>query len=203
MKILVVAPTHDEFNLMKWAKEHLGTKHDIKIIETGIGKVASASEVAVELQSMYDLVAVIGFAGGSDKFKQGDIVIPSYARYSDVVLPDEIVSSLTDVYDLEGNDEVTILTGDQFVSATRQDRLQTRFGLDIIFDMEATAIAQVCSEYGTEVLVMKVVSDIPSDENPTGFTDFVLKCIEDSKSTDSDILQEHPFVKFMSYLNMN
>lgn len=179
MNILVVAPMAVEAQNFKHALDSIAHKHQYRVVQSGVGKVNAATEVALELygnptRPAYDLIAVIGYAGGSSRLSQGDFVIPSCAKYHDVNCPEDLVPELTKTYDLQGSDNCVILTGDSFVTTQNIESVQNcNPGCDsIIFDMESAAVCQVAEE--TPVIVMKLISDIPAVENNLqSFSDFV------------------------------
>lgn len=152
-------------------------KNQYKVVNCGVGKVNAAYNAALEIfqeSCAYDLVVVIGYAAASPYYKQGDFVMPSTARYHDAKVPEGLVDELTKEYELEGFDECTILTGDTFVDKALADELTAKYGLTVLFDMEATAVAQVCDEANISLLVYKFISDIPqNDHNYQSFDEFV------------------------------
>ncbi len=172
MRIVVVTPMQREnqnfWNALK-SREH--TNHHYSVIQSGVGKVNAAVAVSDEISRTFndceyspiDLVAVIGYAAASKDFSQGDVVLPDKARYHDCKVPSGFIPELDEVHELQGSDDVTILTGDSFVDAELADKLEKIYGKKVLYDMEATAVCQVCSEYNIPVLVLKLVSDIPQD----------------------------------------
>lgn len=178
-KILVVAPTSVEASYMKNAiarRNAVGKKfhNEYKVIETGSGKVNAAMETALELNAdMYDLIAVVGFASGSAYFRQGDVIIPNTAGYWDVSVPKDVLPELTKMYDLQGSDDCTILTGDSVVGKSFVASLVSNFGAKALYDMESAAVAQVAEEYNIPVLIIKTVSDVPAVDTPVSREDFI------------------------------
>lgn len=171
MNILVIAPMRVEADNFIKALKGIEHHNYYKVSCVGVGKVNAASNTALELygcanSKRYDLVAVIGYAGASSRFKQGDFVIPMAARYHDVSVPVGIVDELNKVFKLEGSDEVIILTGDSFVTKSNVSFIQSKFGgSSFLFDMESAAVAQVAGMEDIPVVVLKLVSDIPSNKN--------------------------------------
>lgn len=175
MNVLVLAPMQSEADNFKSALSVYGhLANNYKVVQTGVGKVNMAATLSLELSSTdYDLIAVVGYAAGSFKFVQGDFIIPCAAQYHDIVCPFGFLPELESRYELCGNDDVVILTGDSFVNKELANHLVERFGCDVLFDMESTAAAQVLSEYSIPLLVMKIVSDIPQEgSNLQSFEEF-------------------------------
>lgn len=193
MKVLVVCPMKGEYNNFVDALKNTPHQNDYKVICCGVGKVNAAASVALELYTDYknniDLVAVVGYAAASPNFTIGDIVIPDGCRYHDVNLPDpSFVPELTKVYPLQGEDEVTILTGDSFVDEVMLNKLISTYGCNILCDMECTAVSQVCYDLEIPVIALKLVSDIPGEEG-SDFNSFV--------ETHTDFT---PFVNYIEFL---
>ena len=181
MNILVIAPMKVEADNFTRALNGIQHRHHYRVCNSGIGKVNAASNTALELYGnpsarRYDLIAVIGYAGGSNRLGQGDFVIPRIARYHDVNCPVDLVPELTKEFELEGSDNVMILTGDSFVTHENviQINKQNTKCDAVLYDMEATAVCQVAEEAEIPVIVMKLVSDKPaSSNNLQSFNEFV------------------------------
>lgn len=141
------------------------TKHHYKVVESGVGKANAASTVALEVYgSDIDLCVVIGYAAAGKGHKLGDVVMPCKACYHDTKIQHGIAEELTKVYDLHGSDECFVLTGDRFVDKPLADKLTSEFGDKAVFDMEITAISQICDDVSLPVLAVKMISDIPQFE---------------------------------------
>lgn len=173
MNILVITPSLRENRSMADTMSQAGpTRNSYDILRCGIGKASAAAHVAAALTSnrgKYGAVAVVGFAAGSPGFVRGEIVMPNCARYHDCDIPDGFVPEITDPCPLAGRDEVTVFTGDSFVSARSAAEIRKRFGAGkAIFDMEITAVAIAVREIepAIPVIAVKMVSDIP-EQNDT------------------------------------
>lgn len=173
MKILVLCPMLEEYRNFKRSMPSK-TNNEYKVVCCGVGKAAAAASTALELvNSNYNLVAVIGYAAGYG-FSLGDVILPDRARYHDVIVPEELVPELTKEYSLEGADPYPILTGDSFITKDNYAQLLSLYPRSrVLFDMEATAIAQTVEEYSpdTNLMVLKMVSDLPAKD--TSFSEFV------------------------------
>lgn len=165
----------EKLNFLNALTNRSSLKNTYKTVHTGVGKVNMAATLSSELSVnvYYDLVAVVGYAAGSSVYSQGDLVIPSVARYHDAVCPPSLVEELTRTYSLEGNDDTVVLTGDSFVTRDLALSLIAKYGKYSIFDMESTAAAQVLSDYNIPLLVMKIISDVPTIHNLQSFESFV------------------------------
>lgn len=181
MNILVLAPLHVEYSNFRRALEELkatkSTIHKYKVVECGVGKANAAATTITEISGKdYNLVVVIGYAAGSSEYETGQLIIPSNTKYHDTFIVPGIADELLKTYELQGSDDATILTGDCFVNKELADKLMEVHGENIIFDMESTAVAQICEDQGLDVLVLKLLSDIPQlEHNETTFLEFVEK----------------------------
>ena len=217
MNILIAAPTEREYAYMQAAITAAGnTRHEYTLVHCGVGKAAAAATVAATITAFkgrpntkistfgagaerrldassqtgkpFDAIAVIGFAAGTANFKQGDIAVPSAARYHDCNVPDGFVPELTDPYKLLGTDGITVFTGDSFVDAEIVRDIKRRFGAErAIFDMEIDAIAiaaDVCGKI--PVIAVKMISDVPE----AGHNDLSYEEFADSHSDFSPILEK-------------
>jgi adenosylhomocysteine nucleosidase len=67
-----------------------------------------------------------------------------------------------------------IISGDQFVaSAAESMRLQAELPQALAVEMEGAALAQVCTDYGIPLCVVRTLSDKADDEAHTDFSKFV------------------------------
>ena len=198
MRILVICPMQSETEYFRTALQSIRKhNHTYSVQQAGVGKANAAATTALSIYNPndsepFDLVAVIGYAAASSYFKQGDLVMPTKALYHDANCPVGVVEDLERVYDLEGIDEdCTILTGDTFINSEIAKSLISKYGDKILFDMEATAVAQIAYDTEVPVLVMKFISDVPDldSDNLQSFEEFV--------NTHTDFL---PFVSYLESL---
>ena len=168
MRVLVVAPTGREYKYMRATLDATqSTKHNYTLICSGIGKAGAAAGVATAVAKAvepFEAVAVIGFAAGSLDFKQGDVVAPSRAVYHDCDVPEGFIPELTDPYQLAGDDDVTVFTGDSFINGRSATDIMQRFGCkSAIFDMEIMAVAIAVRDYAATIpmVAVKYISDVP------------------------------------------
>ena len=168
MRVLIVAPTGREYKYMRSTLEGFkNPKHDYTLICSGIGKAGAAAGVATAVAKAvepFEAVAVIGFAAGSLDFKQGDVVAPSRAVYHDCDVPEGFIPELTDPYQLAGDDDVTVFTGDSFINGRSATDIMQRFDCkSAIFDMEIMAVAIAVRDYaaGIPLVAVKYISDVP------------------------------------------
>ena len=185
MNILVAAPTGREYRNISAAISANATRNDYTVIHCGVGKAAAAASTARALaaaETPFDLVAVVGFAAGTEGFVQGDIVQPSSVRYHDCNVPDGFVPELTDPYPLACGDGATVLfTGDSFVDAAMVRAAKERYGVvRALFDMEIGAIAIAATLCGNiPVAAVKFISDVPeSGHTDLSYEEFADACAD-------------------------
>ena len=166
MKILVLTAMELEQSLALNSLHRLRKatrNHHYNVQLMGVGKVNAAATTALACISscseQYDLVCVMGFAGASSFFKQGDIIMPNITVYGDTTAVFN-VPELTDKYELQGSDDAIIVTSDNFITAVDNDRLTAQFGSKFLVDMETCAVAQVLADTEMPLLCLKVVSDV-------------------------------------------
>ena len=165
-KILVIAPMDSEERNMQAALAVRHSPRNSYTVKRGhVGKVYAAAATALALaEAEYDLVAVVGYAAASDAFSTGEVVCPRRARYHDVRVPEGLdgVDFLTNPYDTAGTDDAQIFTGDAFVGPDEIREIKSRYGCSrALFDMESTAVCQICANRGKPVIIIKMVSDTP------------------------------------------
>jgi len=140
--------------------------NDYTVVRCGIGKACAAASTARALSTAkepFDMIAVVGYAASAAGRRQGEVVMPSVARYHDCIIPDGFIPEMTDPYALLGCDEDVVFTGDSFVDAAIIGGVKRRFGCErALFDMEITAVCQTADMFGKiPVAAVKMVSDVP------------------------------------------
>jgi len=165
-----------------------GKIHDkeVVVVLAGIGKV-NASLTTTLLLSNFDCQEVIniGVAGGQNGVKQEDIIIGQKIVYHDVYcdeytygqIPNEppfyqandimIVRAKKAIDELNFTYKVgMIASGDQFVYASQTlDKINQTYSDIYAIEMEAAAIAQVCTYFQTPFVIFRSISDIIGEEN--------------------------------------
>ncbi|MDE7129867.1 MAG: hypothetical protein K2O07_06110 [Alistipes sp.] len=186
MRILVLTPTcreHD--NMLAALDKAAATANDYTGVRCGIGKACAAASTSRALCSAaekFDMIAVVGYAASAAGRRQGEVVMPSSARYHDCIIPDGFIPEMTDPYALQGCDDDVVFTGDSFVDGRIIGEVKRRFGCErALFDMEITAVCQTAEMMGrVPVVAVKMVSDVPEcgdtehsyDEFADSHTDF-------------------------------
>jgi hypothetical protein len=86
--------------------------------------------------------------------------------------------------------EGAIITGDTFVSdASKGQELRTRFNADGV-EMEGAAVAQICSQYGTPLLVIRSITDRADGSSFTDYHNFVRIAAQNSSAFVIAILSQ-------------
>ncbi len=176
---------------------------DVVIVQSGIGKVASALATAILIDRFQvDYVVNTGSAGGFDtSLKVGDIVVSSEVRYHDVDLtafgyevgqlpanpaafmphPDLVLAAKAGIEKLKPSSETPIkaitgliTTGDTFM--TKEDdveKARANFPTMAAVEMEGAAIAQACLQFKTPFVIIRSLSDIAGKESPHTFEEYL------------------------------
>jgi nucleoside phosphorylase len=141
---------------------------DVIPVQTGIGKVLAVSQVAKQLHHPIDLILSVGFCGGLNGTKQGDLVLANCARQWDLY-PGDLDIPLGHGYAMHAPvslPEITleqvpaprrglIITGDRFVdSSVHVDPTA------IAVDMETAALALLACELHIPMVSIRECSDV-------------------------------------------
>ncbi|NAW58097.1 MULTISPECIES: 5'-methylthioadenosine/S-adenosylhomocysteine nucleosidase [unclassified Vibrio] len=171
---------------------------EVVVLQSGIGKVAAAVGTTILLdQFQPDVVINTGSAGGFDSsLNLGDVVISSEVRHHDadvtafgyemgqmagqpaafqadaqlMNIAERALEQMEDKHAVRG----LICTGDTFVcTAQRQAFIRQHFPTVIAVEMEASAIAQTCHQFGVPFVVVRAISDVADKESPMSFEEFL------------------------------
>lgn len=165
--------------------------HKLLVMQSGVGKVNAAMATAILFENFsIDRVINIGTAGGLKKEQQ----------VLDAVISERVVQHDFDTSAVDGDEGIglyfdadhdlvdlceqalqvmgvnvyrgLIASGDQFIAREEQlSILEKRFPNAICAEMEAGAIAQVCTHYHIPFVVLRSLSDVA--HNPNSHMDFV------------------------------
>lgn len=167
---------------------------EVIIVQSGIGKVASALAAALLIDKFSpDYVVNTGSAGGFDQsLKVGDIVVSSEVRHHDADVtafgyeigqlpgmpaafiphPTLVEAAKQGIEALEGINTLVgqITTGDTFMTK-EEDIAKARadFPSMAAVEMEGAAIAQTCHQFDVPFVVIRSMSDIAGKESPSSF----------------------------------
>lgn len=191
-KALVNASSETHFGYEFHCGQLDGT--DVVIVQSGIGKVASALATALLIDKYApDYVVNTGSAGGFEQsLKVGDIVISSEVRYHDVNVtafgyeigqlpanpaaflphPTLVEAAKAGVERLDNINTLVglITTGDTFMTADDDiTKARANFPTMAAVEMEGASIAQTCHQFSTPFVVIRSMSDIAGKESPTSF----------------------------------
>ncbi|HEC8346593.1 TPA: 5'-methylthioadenosine/S-adenosylhomocysteine nucleosidase [Providencia rettgeri] len=170
---------------------------DIALLKSGIGKVAAAIGTTLLLEHCQpDVVINTGSAGGLDpRLNVGDIVVSTEVRYHDadvtafgyepgqmaqcppafvadsnlINVAEQCINSL-DMNAVRG----LVCSGDAFINGAEPlARIKAMFPQVAAVEMEATAIGQVCHQFGVPFVVVRAISDVADKESHTSFDEFL------------------------------
>lgn len=186
---------------------------EVALVKSGIGKVSAALGTALLLDHFQpDRVINTGSAGGLDaSLNVGDIVVSTEVRYHDVdvtafgyepgqmaqcpasfaadagliALAERCISQLNQ-HAVRG----LVVSGDAFINGAEPlARIRTLFPEAIAVEMEATAIAHVCHQFGVPFVVVRAISDVADKTSHLSFDAFLAVAAKQSSLLVSAMLQ--------------
>ena len=210
LKILVENLENAEKHLRLGHVYHTGNigRHEVVLVESGIGKVMSAISVAV-LVNEFKVTAVIntGSAGSvAEGLQIGDIVVADRLVYHDVDVtafgyeygqmarqPLYFEASRYLVSEMKKTLEKThqtsrvglIATGDSFIA-----RIKGHFPDVLAVEMEGAAVAQATHSIGLPFMVIRAMSDTASHDANISFDEFIHEAGKRSADTLIQFLKE-------------
>ena len=151
----------------------------------GIGKAQAAMNLTRVLcimkeRNYYNVTHVInvGFAAGTIDSNLGDVFIASKVYQHDLSIPDEFSEALKQNIWQDANLPYCLnyraycASGDKFVN---KEDVESIIEVDKnikCFDMESAAVCRVSHFYNVKPIIIKVISDIPQDEEKSGVDAF-------------------------------
>ncbi len=190
--------------------------HQIILLQCGIGKVNATIGATLLIHSFQvDIIINTGSAGGIKKHLNiGDVVIPKNVVQHDVdatafgyefgqvpSLPrffqsDDRLRHIALKQTLHNKNykivEEDVATGDSFIHQPKQlDFIYSNFETAAAVEMEAAAIAQVCHQLNVSFLIIRSISDNPTQpENHIEFSDFLPIAAENSLAIMKELLKK-------------
>ena len=153
--------------------EVIYNKKNLLVYRTGVRKVISAACTQYMIDKFnLEMIIVIGTCAGVDrKFKQHDIVIPNKAVQYDCTVREteplikERFNVDIDLSSLDFDYNTGILGTADKPLVMWNDYLVVKDNNITIVDTEAAGIAYVCKINNVKVLIVKGISDFPTNEN--------------------------------------
>ncbi|AFJ48267.1 5'-methylthioadenosine/S-adenosylhomocysteine nucleosidase [Shimwellia blattae] len=170
---------------------------DVALLKSGIGKVSAAMGATLLLEhTKPDVIINTGSAGGLDaSLHVGDIVVSDEVRYHDAdvtafgyepgqmagcpaaFIADPALISAAQACISQLNLHAVrglVISGDAFINGSEAlARIRRTFPQAIAVEMEATAIAHVCHNFGTPFVVVRAISDVADQESHQSFDEFL------------------------------
>lgn len=170
----------------------------VAVVQSGIGKVNATIATALLIQEFeVDAVVNTGSAGAiASGLAIGDLVVAQELTYNDAdnrgfgytfgqipQMPERYKTNLALAERIEKvavkqKWEVAkglIVTGDSFISDSGQiAKIKSFFPAALVTEMEGTAVAQTCYQFGIPSAVIRAVSDTADEEASIDFDEFVL-----------------------------
>lgn len=187
--------------------------NDVALLKSGIGKVSAAMGAALLLDRCKpDLIINTGSAGGlSASLKVGDIVVSDETRYHDADVTafgyeigqmagypaafkadEKLIAAAEqcirehDLHAVHG----LIVSGDAFINgADSLVRIRQHFPQAIAVEMEATAIAHVCHNFGVPFVVVRAISDVADQQSHLSFDEFLSVAAKQSSRIVETLVQ--------------
>ena len=194
LKILVEALENGEKLLRLGKVYYTGSigRHEVVLVESGIGKVMSAMSVAV-LSNDFKVEAIIntGSAGAvAPGMAVGDIVLADKLAYHDVdvtafgykygQMAGQPLYFESSRYFVSG----LITTGDSFIASEEKvAAIREHFPEVLAVEMEGAAIAQAAHAAGRPFMVIRAMSDTADHAANISFDEFIVEAGERSAQT--------------------
>ena len=162
---------------------------EVALLKSGIGKVAAAMGATLLLEHCKpDVVINTGSAGGlASTLKVGDIVVSDQVRYHDAdvtafgyeygQLPGCPAGFAADAKLIAAAEECIaelnlnavrglVVSGDAFINGSvALAKIRHNFPQAVAVEMEATAVAHVCHNFGTPFVVVRAISDVADQQS--------------------------------------
>ena len=189
-------------------------KHDVVLVQSGVGKVMSAMSVAV-LADHFEVDALIntGSAGAvAPELKIGDVVVASRLVYHDVDLTafgynygqmsmqplyfesdPSFVETFEKVLAQASIDSKIglIATGDSFIAGQDKiDAINGHFPEVLAVEMEGAAIAQAAQSVKKPFIVVRAMSDTAAHDANITFDEFIIQAGKQSAAILVEFLKE-------------
>ena len=209
LKILVEALENGEKHLRLGKVYYTGSigRHEVVLVESGIGKVMAAMSVAI-LADHFRVDAVIntGSAGAlAESISVGDVVIAEKLAYHDVDVTafgyeygqmaqqplyfesdKKFVTEMKKVLEEEAATTHVglITTGDSFIASEEKvAAIREHFPEVLAVEMEGAAVAQAAHAAGRPFMVIRAMSDTADHAANISFDEFIVEAGERSAQT--------------------
>ncbi|MCX8957772.1 5'-methylthioadenosine/S-adenosylhomocysteine nucleosidase [Erwinia psidii] len=170
---------------------------EVALLKSGIGKVSAAMGTTLLLELCKpDFIINTGSAGGlAPTLKVGDIVVSDEVRYHDADVtafgyqPGQmagcpaafkadpaLIAATESCVEQLGLHAVRglVVSGDAFINGAEPlARIRATFPQAVGVEMEATAIAHVCHQFGTPFVVVRAISDVADQASHLSFEEFL------------------------------
>lgn len=170
---------------------------EVALLKSGIGKVSAALGTTLLLEMCKpDVIINTGSAGGlAATLKVGDIVVSDEVRYHDAdvtafgyqpgqmagcpaafAADADLIAATERCIQQLGLHAVRglVVSGDAFINGAEPlARIRATFPQAVGVEMEATAIAHVCHQFGTPFVVVRAISDVADQSSHLSFEEFL------------------------------
>lgn len=190
-------------------------KHEVVLVQSGIGKVMSAMSVAILAEKFaVDAIINTGSAGGvAEGLAVGDVVIADKLAYHDVDVTafgyaygqmagqelyyhadQDMIAHLQTVLGQQGlhSHVGLIATGDSFIAGQdKVEQIKSHFPQVMAVEMEGAAIAQAAHAAGKPFMVIRAMSDTAQGDANITFDEFILEAGKGSAQTLLALLESY------------
>ena len=184
------------------------------MLKSGIGKVAAAmGATLLKKKKKKDVVINTGSAGGlASTLKVGDIVVSDEVRYHDAdvtafgyeygQLPGCPAGFAADAKLIAAAEECIaelnlnavrglVVSGDAFINGSvALAKIRHNFPQAVAVEMEATAVAHVCHNFGTPFVVVRAISDVADQQSHLSFEEFLAVAAKQSTLMVENLVQK-------------
>ncbi len=187
---------------------------EVALLKSGIGKVAAALGATLLLEHFKPEVVInTGSAGGlAPTLKVGDIVVSDEVRYHDA----DVTAFGYEIGQLPGcpvgfaaNEKLIaaaeaciselnlnavrglIVSGDAFINGSiALAKIRHNFPQAVAVEMEATAVAHVCHNFGIPFVVVRAISDVADQQSHLSFDEFLAVAAKQSTLMVENLVQK-------------
>ena len=167
---------------------------DVALLKSGIGKVAAAMGATLLMEHCKpDVIINTGSAGGlASTLKVGDIVVSDETRYHDA----DVTAFGYEYGQLPGcpagfkADDKLIAAAETCIKGSiGLAKIRHNFPQAVAVEMEATAIAHVCHNYGVPFVVVRAISDVADQQSHLSFDEFLAVAAKQSTLMVENLVQ--------------
>lgn len=186
---------------------------EVVVLQSGIGKVSAAIATTLLIEKFHpNLIINTGTAGGLGNANVFDIIIATEVQHHDVDVtvfgykigqqagqpiafrPNEKLVSIAKEHTQKYVPNIItglVVSGDSFINKPEQvAQIQRNFPTAKAVEMEASAIAQVCTQMETPFIILRAISDMAGEGDAHSYETFVAKAGKLSAKINIDLVKQ-------------